>query len=332
MATSQQIHLVSRPTGVPTQANFAQVEVSLPDLNDGEVLIKNTWMSVDPYMRPRMIDRKSYIAPFNLNEVMEAGAIGEVIESRNDDFPVGSKVSHISGWRTMHISDGSDLTLLPNVPLPDQLFLSTMGMTGLTAWAGLTKVISLKETDTVFVSAASGAVGSVVCQIAKLKGCKVIASVGSDEKAQMVKALGVDAVINYKTVANLTEALEQAAPHGIDVYFENVGGDHLEAALNVMNDYGRIPVCGMISGYNNDTAQPGPSNLFYINSKKLTMQGFIVIDYFDQFPEFIEQMGAWIGEGKIKSEETVYHGIENAVDAFIGLFEGKNKGKMLVKL
>ena len=169
MATSQQIHLVSRPTGVPTQANFAQVEVSLPNLNDGEVLIKNTWMSVDPYMRPRMIDRKSYIAPFNLNEVMEAGAIGEVIESRNNDFPVGSKVSHISGWRTMHISDGSDLTLLPNVPLPDQLFLSTMGMTGLTAWAGLTKVINLKETDTVFVSAASGAVGSVVCQIAKLK-------------------------------------------------------------------------------------------------------------------------------------------------------------------
>jgi NADPH-dependent curcumin reductase CurA len=207
-----------------------------------------------------------------------------------------------------------------------------MGMTGLTAWAGLTKVITLKETDTVFVSAASGAVGSVVCQIAKLKGCKVIASVGSDEKARMVKDLGVDAVINYKTVENLTQALQQAAPQGIDVYFENVGGDHLEAALNVINDYGRIPVCGMISGYNNDTAQPGPNNLFFINSKKLTVQGFIVIDYFDQFPEFIEQMGAWLSEGKVKSEETVYEGIENAVNAFLGLFEGKNKGKMLVKL
>ncbi len=332
MVTSQQIHLVSRPTGIPTHDNFSLVDIQLPDLKDGEVLIKNTWMSVDPYMRPRMIDRESYIAPFKLNEVMEAGAIGEVIESRNDQFPVGSKVSHISGWRTEHISDGSDLTLLLGVPLPDQLFLSTMGMTGLTAWAGLTKVITLKETDTVFVSAASGAVGSVVCQIAKLKGCKVIASVGSDEKAQMVKELGVDEVINYKTVDNLTQALKQAAPEGIDVYFENVGGEHLEAALNVMNDYGRIPVCGMISGYNNDTAQPGPSNLFFINSKKLTVQGFIVIDYFDQFPEFIEQMSAWMSEGKIKSEETIYQGIENAVDAFLGLFEGKNKGKMLVKL
>ena len=332
MATSQQIHLVSRPTGMPTHNNFKQVEITLPELQDGEVLIKNTWMSVDPYMRPRMIDRESYIDPFKLNDVMDGGAIGEVIESRNNQFPVGSKVTHLSGWRTAHISDGSDLTLLPDVPLPDQLFLSTMGMTGLTAWAGLTKVITLKETDTVFVSAASGAVGSVVCQIAKLKGCKVIASVGSDEKARMVKDLGVDAVINYKTVETLTQALQQAAPQGIDVYFENVGGDHLEAALNVMNDYGRIPVCGMISGYNNDTAQPGPNNLFFINSKKLTVQGFIVIDYFDQFPEFIEQMGAWLSEGKVKSEETVYEGIENAVNAFLGLFEGKNKGKMLVKL
>ncbi|MGX1114016.1 NADPH-dependent curcumin reductase CurA [Pseudoalteromonas sp. MBR-15] len=332
MATSQQIHLVSRPTGMPTHNNFKQVEITLPELQDGEVLIKNTWMSVDPYMRPRMIDRESYIEPFKLNDVMDGGAIGEVIESRNNQFPVGSKVTHLSGWRTAHISNGSDLTLLPDVPLPDQLFLSTMGMTGLTAWAGLTKVITLKETDTVFVSAASGAVGSVVCQIAKLKGCKVIASVGSDEKARMLKDLGVDAVINYKTVENLTQALQQAAPQGIDVYFENVGGDHLEAALNVMNDYGRIPVCGMISGYNNDTAQPGPNNLFFINSKKLTVQGFIVIDYFDQFPEFIEQMGAWLSEDKVKSEETVYEGIENAVNAFLGLFEGKNKGKMLVKL
>ncbi len=268
MATSQQIHLVSRPTGMPTHNNFKQVEITLPELQDGEVLIKNTWMSVDPYMRPRMIDRESYIDPFKLNDVMDGGAIGEVIESRNNQFPVGSKVTHLSGWRTAHISDGSDLTLLPDVPLPDQLFLSTMGMTGLTAWAGLTKVITLKETDTVFVSAASGAVGSVVCQIAKLKGCKVIASVGSDEKARMVKDLGVDAVINYKTVENLTQALQQAAPQGIDVYFENVGGDHLEAALNVMNDYGRIPVCGMISQVTTTTRR----NLGQITYSSLTLK------------------------------------------------------------
>ncbi|TKB43761.1 NADP-dependent oxidoreductase [Thalassotalea mangrovi] len=329
---SQQIHLISRPTGLPTADNFKSVEITLPAPGQGEVLVKNTWMSVDPYMRPRMIDRESYIPPFQLDEVLEGGAIGEVIESNNSNFPVGTKVSHLSGWRTSFISDGTDLTVLPDIEVPEQLFLGTLGMPGLTAWAGLTKVIELKESDTIFVSAASGAVGSIVCQIAKLKGCKVIASVGSDEKAEFVKALGVDAVINYKKVDNLTEALEKAAPEGIDVYFENVGGEHLEAALNVMNDYGRIPVCGMISSYNADKPTPGPSNLFFINSKKLTVQGFIVIDYFDCFPEFVAQMANWMAEGKIKSEETIYHGLDNAVDAFIGLFEGKNKGKMLVKL
>ncbi len=329
---SQQIHLVSRPAGIPSQANFKLVEVTLPDLKDGEVLVKNTWMSVDPYMRMRMIDRQSYIPPFELNAVMDGGAIGEVVESRNPRFPVGAKVSHISGWRTAFVSDGQDFTLLPHVPLPDQYFLGVMGMTGLTAWAGLIKVAQLKPADTVFVSAASGAVGSVACQIAKLHGCRVIGSVGSDEKAAMVKAMGVDAVINYHQVDDLTRALQAAAPEGIDVYFENVGGAHLQAALNVMNDYGRIPVCGMIADYNADTPQPGPTNLLFINMKKLTMQGFIVIDYFDQFEEFASQMAPWIAEGKVKSEETVYEGIDHAVEAFLGLFEGKNKGKMLVKL
>lgn len=176
-----------------------------------------------------------------------------------------------------------------------------------------------------FVSAASGAVGSVVCQIAKQYGCKVIGSVGSDEKAEMVKAMGVDAVINYKKVDDLTQALRDAAPEGIDVYFENVGGAHLEAALEVINPYGRIPVCGMIADYNADVPQPGPSNLLQINTKKLTMQGFIVMDYWEHYGEFVEQMGQWIKEGKVKSEETVYEGLENAAEAFIGLFEGKTK-------
>ncbi len=329
---SQQIHFLSRPTGLPSHENFQLVEVALPDLQDGEVLVKNTWMSVDPYMRGRMMDRKSYIPPFQLNDVMEGGAIGEVIESKNPQFPVGAKVNNISGWRTAFISDGQDLTLLPEIGLPEQQFLGAVGMTGLTAWVGLTKIAKLKPTDTVFVSAASGAVGSVACQIAKLHGCKVIGSVGSDEKTDLVKSMGVDAVINYKTVDDLTQALQEAAPEGIDVYFENVGGEHLEAALNVMNEYGRIPVCGMIADYNADTPQPGPSNLFFINMKKLTVQGYIVMDYFDQFEEFVGQMAQWISEGKVKSEETVYEGIENAVDAFLGLFDGKNKGKMLVKL
>ncbi|SFM32627.1 hypothetical protein SAMN04487963_2061 [Marinobacter zhejiangensis] len=329
---SKQIHLVSRPTGVPSQANFNLVEVTLPDLQAGQVLVKNTWMSVDPYMRNRMIDRESYIPPFQLGEVMDGGAVGEVVESNNPQFPVGARVSNISGWRTAFISNGEDLTQLPEVDLPDQHFLGVIGMTGLTAWVGLTKIAQLKPTDTVFVSAASGAVGSVACQIAKLYGCRVIGSVGSDEKAEMVKAMGVDAVINYKTAGNLTQALREAAPEGIDVYFENVGGEHLEAALEVMNDYGRIAVCGMIADYNADSPQPGPANLLLINTKKLTMQGFIVMDYFDQYEAFVGQMAPWLAEGKVKSEETVYEGIEHAVEAFLGLFEGRNKGKMLVKL
>ncbi|MFG0457435.1 NADP-dependent oxidoreductase [Shewanella mangrovisoli] len=329
---SSQIHLASRPVGMPTLANFKQVEVTLPALKAGEVLIKNTWMSVDPYMRGRMMDRDSYIPPFQIDAVMDGGAIGEVVESLNPQFPVGAKVSHISGWRSAFISDGQDLTLLPAVNIPEQYFLGVIGMPGLTAWVGLMQIAKLKPTDTVFVSAASGAVGMVVCQIAKLNGCKVIASVGSDEKAELVQSLGVDAVINYKKVTDLTQALRDAAPDGIDVYFENVGGAHLEAALNVLNEYGRIPVCGMIADYNAQAPVPGPSNLLAINTKKLTMQGFIVMDYFDQFEEFIAQMAQWLQAGKVKSQETVYQGLEQAAEAFIGLFEGKNKGKMLVKL
>lgn len=329
---SSQIHLASRPVGMPTLANFKQVEVTLPALNAGEVLVKNTWMSVDPYMRGRMMDRDSYIPPFQIDAVMDGGAIGEVVESLNPQFPVGSKVSHISGWRSAFISDGQDLTLLPAVNIPEQYFLGVIGMPGLTAWVGLMQIAKLKPTDTVFVSAASGAVGMVVCQIAKLNGCKVIASVGSDEKAELVQSLGVDAVINYKKVTDLTQALCDAAPNGIDVYFENVGGAHLEAALNVLNEYGRIPVCGMIADYNAQAPVPGPSNLLAINTKKLTMQGFIVMDYFDQFEEFIAQMAQWLQAGKVKSQETVYQGLDQAAEAFIGLFEGKNKGKMLVKL
>jgi len=329
---SQQIHLASRPTGMPKQENFKSVEVELPEIQDGELLIKNIWMSVDPYMRGRMIVSDSYIPPFQIDQVLEGGAIGEVLESKNEKFPVGAKVSNISGWRTTFISDGSDLTMLPTGDVPEQYFLGVIGMPGLTGWVGLFEVAHLKPSDTVFVSAASGAVGSVVCQLAKLHGCRVIGSVGTHEKAEMVKTMGVDAVINYKNVDDLTKALRDAAPEGIDVYFENVGGAHLEAALNVMNPYGRIPVCGMIADYNANSPQPGPSNLLLINTKKLTLQGFIVMDYWDHYGEFVEQMSQWLKEGRVTTKETVYHGLDNAVEAFIGLFEGKNKGKMLVKI
>lgn len=329
---AQEIQLHSRPIGTPTTANFSLVDTDLPKINDGEIVVKNLWMSVDPYMRGRMVERKSYIAPFEVGKVLDGGAIGEVIESRNPKFPVGSHVSSMLGWRSHFISDGHGLTLIPQTSLPLQSYLGIMGMPGMTAWTGLFRIAELKPTDTVFISAASGAVGSVACQIAKMYGCKVIGSVGSEEKVNSLKALGVDAVINYKTAENLSEALAKAAPQGIDVYFENVGGAHMEAALNNMNDYGRIAVCGMISQYNATEPQPGPGNLAMLIIKKLKMQGFIVFDHWEHYPEFARQMGQWISEGKIKWEETIYEGLAKAPEAFIGLFEGKNKGKMLVKL
>ncbi|MDV5168706.1 NADP-dependent oxidoreductase [Photobacterium rosenbergii] len=329
---SQQVHLASRPEGTPSADNFELVSVALPELKEGEILVQNTWISVDPYMRGRMIDRKSYIPPFQIGEVLEGGAIGEVVQSNNPDFPAGSKVSSMLGWRSHFVSDGNGLTLLPNTPLPEQTFLGIMGMPGMTAWTGLFRIAELKPTDTVFISAASGAVGSIACQIAKMHGCTVIGSVGSEEKAQYLLSLGVDATINYKEADNLSQALADAAPQGIDVYFENVGGEHLEAALNNMNDYGRIAVCGLISQYNATEPQPGPSNMAMLIIKKLKMQGFIVFDHWAHYSEYAQQMGQWIAEGKVKYEETVYQGIDQAAEAFIGLFEGKNKGKMLVKL
>ncbi|CAG23030.1 NADP-dependent oxidoreductase [Photobacterium profundum] len=328
----QEIQLASRPTGIPSAENFALAQNTLPEIQDGEVLVKNLWMSVDPYMRGRMMDRASYIAPFQIGEALEGGAIGEVIESKNTEFPAGTKVNSMQGWRSHYISNGNGLTALPVTPLPDQSFLGIMGMPGMTAWTGLFRIANLKPTDTVFISAASGAVGSVACQIAKMHGCTVVGSTGSDDKVALLKSLGVDVVINYKKESNLTEALAKAAPQGIDVYFENVGGEHLEAALANMSDYGRIAVCGMISQYNATEPQPGPTNLAMLIIKKLKVEGFIVFDHWAHYGEFAQQMGQWIAEGKIKWEETVYEGLAEAPNAFIGLFEGKNKGKMLVKL
>lgn len=328
----QEIQLASRPTGIPSAENFALAQNTLPEIQDGEVLVKNLWMSVDPYMRGRMMDRASYIAPFQIGEALEGGAIGEVLESKNSEFPVGTKVNSMQGWRSHYISNGNGLTALPVTPLPDQSFLGIMGMPGMTAWTGLFRIAKLKPTDTVFISAASGAVGSVACQIAKMHGCTVVGSTGSDDKVALLKSLGVDVVINYKKESNLIEALAKAAPQGIDVYFENVGGEHLEAALANMNDYGRIAVCGMISQYNATEPQPGPTNLAMLIIKKLKVEGFIVFDHWAHYGEFAQQMGQWISEGKIKWEETVYEGLAEAPNAFIGLFEGKNKGKMLVKL
>ena len=330
---NREIHLRRRPTGMPVAEDFELQDCPVAELQDGEVLVRNNWMSVDPYMRGRMIERKSYVPPFAVGEVLEGGATGEVVESRNPAFPVGTRVAHMSGWREYHLSTGEDLQPLPESSVPEQAFLGILGMPGMTAYTGLLKIGELKEGESVFVSAASGAVGAIVCQIAKQKGCYVVGSVGSDSKARYLKEeLGVDAVINYKTTGNLQADLAEACPNGIDVYFENVGGAHLEAALNVMNDHGRIAVCGMIDQYNATAPVPGPANLAQIIIKKLKLQGFIVFEHWDGYPAFVQEMSQWIREGKISWKETVYNGIEQAPEAFMGLFTGKNTGKMLVKL
>ncbi len=332
--TAQQVHLKSRPDGLPTHDNFALVTVELPQPAAGEVLVKNLYMSVDPYMRGRMREDAVYAQAYALNEVMYGGAIGEVVESNDPSLSQGDIVLNQKAWQDRFVAPASTLVKLePFDRAQLSLYLGTLGMPGLTAYVGLFKFGEPKAGETVFVSAASGAVGANVCQIAKLLGCRVVGSCGSDEKAQWLKDhCGVDEVINYKTCGDLTAALAAAAPEGIDVYFENVGGDHLQAAINSMNPYGRIAACGMISGYNAATPEPGPNNLMLIVGKKIRITGFIVSDHVDMREAFLSEMIPWIQAGRITSQETVIDGIDHAVDAFLGLFSGNNFGKMVVKL
>ena len=332
--TAQQVHLKRRPAGMPTHDNFALVTVELPQPAAGEVLVKNLFMSVDPYMRGRMREDAVYAQAYAVNEVMYGGAIGKVIESNDPSLSAGDIVLNQKAWQDRFVAPANTVVKLePFDRAQLSLYMGTLGMPGLTSYVGLFKFGEPKAGDTVFVSAASGAVGANVCQIAKLKGCRVIGSCGSDEKAQWLKdECGVDAVINYKTCGDLSAALAAAAPEGIDVYFENVGGDHLQAAINSMNPYGRIAACGMISGYNAANPEPGPNNLMLIVGKKIRITGFIVSDHVDMRDAFLSEMIPWIQAGKIKSHETVVEGIDHAVDAFLGLFSGNNFGKMVVKL
>jgi NADPH-dependent curcumin reductase CurA len=332
--TAKQIHLVSRPAGMPSHDNFELVEVELSPPGEGEALVKNLYMSVDPYMRGRMRENAVYAEAYALNSVMYGGAIGEVIESGDPSLKTGDIVLNGAAWQDKFIAKANTLSkVVPFDPEQLSLYLGTLGMPGLTAYVGLLKFGEPKAGETVFVSAASGAVGANVCQIAKLKGCRVVGSVGSDSKGQwLLDECGVDAVINYKTCGDITEALAKAAPDGVDVYFENVGGDHLQAALNVMNPFGRIAACGMIASYNNAEPAPGPNNLMLIVGKKIRINGFIVSDHADMRDQFLAEMIPWIQAGKVKSRETVFEGIDSAVDAFLGLFSGENFGKMVVKL
>jgi NADPH-dependent curcumin reductase CurA len=330
---SREIRLKNRPAGLPTESDFELAEVAVPEVDDGEVLVQNIYMSVDPYMRGRMYDRKSYAPPFQLGQPLDGGCVGRVVESKNEQFQAGDFILGMYGWREYFTSDGNGIFKVdPNVA-PIQTYLGTLGMPGLTAYYGLLEIGQPKEGETVFVSAASGAVGSIVCQIAKLNGCYVVGSAGSDEKvAWLLEEAGVDAAFNYKKTDNIIAEVGKNCPNGIDVYYENVGGVHLEAALEHMNKFGRIVMCGMIDMYNATGPVPGPSNLAYTIGKQLTIQGFIVRDHFDILMQFYADMAKWIAEGKIKWKETIIEGIESAPRAFIGLFKGENFGKMIVKV
>ncbi len=333
MTTSREIRLKSRPVGVPTAANFelASIEVGAPGA--GEVLVRNTWMSVDPYMRGRMYDRPSYVPPFQIGEALQGGAIGEVVESNADGFAVGDLVSSTMGWRESFVASSSALEKLPRHDgVPEEAFLGVLGMPGLTAYAGLLEIGQPKPGETVFVSGGAGAVGSVVAQIAKIKGCTVVATAGTDSKCEWLRSVGVDHAINYKTCGPLLEAVRAAVPKGIDVYFDNVGGEHLEVAIEVARPLARFAECGMISGYNDTETPVGPRNIIQVVGKGLKIQGFIVTQFWNLLPQFRTEMTGWIGAGQVKWEQTVMHGIDQAPAAFTGLFSGANTGKMLVKL
>ncbi|HXH11465.1 MAG TPA: NADP-dependent oxidoreductase [Alphaproteobacteria bacterium] len=330
---SWEIRLKQRPVGLPSLRDFELVTVTIPAPRPGEVLVRNFYMSVDPYMRGRMIEQPSYVEPFQLGQPLEGGCVGQVVQSQNGAFQVGDYVLGRKGWREYYVSNGTDLTKIdPSLASP-QAYLGVLGMPGMTAYVGLLDIGRPQAGNTVFVSAAAGAVGSVVCQIAKLKGCRVVGSAGSAAKVHWLREVaGVDAAFNYKEVDSLTAEVGRHCPQGIDVYFENVGGAHLEAALEHMNMRGRIVLCGMISQYNDTTPSSGPRNLRLAVRKRLTLTGFIVSDHADRQPQFYSDMGAWIAAGKIRWQETIIDGIENAPKAFLGLFTGENIGKMLVRL
>lgn len=333
MTQSREIHLKSRPVGVPAHQHFELHTVQLAEPSPGEVLVRNRYMSVDPYMRGRMYDRPSYSPPFQVGKVMEGGAVGEVVASADPAFKPGDLVSSMAGWREAFVAPGASLIKLPAIEgVPVQAFLGILGMPGLTAWSGLTQIGQPKAGETVFVSGGAGAVGSAVAQIARILGCTVVATAGTDEKCAWLRSVGVDHAINYRKVPSLLEAVRQAVPKGIDVYYDNVGGEHLEVAIELARPFARFVECGMISAYNATEPEPGPRNIIMVVGKSLKMQGFIVTQFAHLLDQFQAQMGEWVSQGRIQWQETVLEGIERAPDAFIGLFSGANSGKMLVKL
>ncbi|MFI7073927.1 NADP-dependent oxidoreductase [Micromonospora sediminicola] len=332
MTVNREIHLASRPQGWPTADNFRLVTTEVPTPGPGQVVVRNQFMSVDPYMRGRMNDVKSYVPPFALDAPLDGGAIGEVVAGEAEGVKPGDVVLHGFGWREYALVDARAVRRVDPGLAPVSAYLSVLGMTGLTAYAGLLDVAAMKPGETVFVSGAAGAVGSMVGQIAKLRGAgRVIGSAGSRAKVERLTALGFDAAFDYHD-GPVYEQLKAAAPDGVDVYFDNVGGDHLEAAIGAMNLHGRAAICGMIAQYNATEPPAAPRNLALVIGKRLTLRGFLVGDHGHLREQFVQEMAGWLRDGRLSYDETVIDGIEQAPEAFLGLLRGENLGKMLVRL
>ena len=329
--TSREIRLAARPVGEPKPTDFELVEVPVPEPGEGEVLVRNLVMSVDPYMRGRMNDVKSYVPPFQLGQALEGGAVGQVVASDVDTHRVGDLVLHGLGWRDHAVGPAKAFKVVDAMAAEPSAYLGVLGMPGLTAYAGLFDVAAMQPGETVFVSGAAGAVGSLVGQLAKRRGGTVIGSAGSPEKLAWLTEIGFDRVFSYRDGPVLPQ-LREAAPGGIDVYFDNVGGEHLEAAISAMNVHGRAAICGMISAYNSPEPPPGPRNLMMLVSKRLTLRGFLVRDHSALMPEFLTEMTAALADGSVQARETVVDGLENAPEAFLGLLRGDNTGKMVVRI
>ncbi|MCC6586411.1 MAG: NADP-dependent oxidoreductase [Bryobacterales bacterium] len=333
MATHSRWVLASRPSGMPEEANFRLEQGPVPEAKQGELLAEILYLTVDPYMRGRIKNAASYAKPVEIGELMQGGGVGRVIASNNPKFAPGDIVEGMTGWQSHVATDGKGYRKVDPSLAPVSTALGILGMPGLTAYFGLLDVGQPKAGETVLVSGAAGAVGSLVGQIGKITGCRVVGIAGADDKCRwLTEELGFDAAFNYKTVADYRAKLRELCPNGIDVYFDNVGGTITDAAIAEMNQFGRISICGQISGYNADKPETGPRLLFHFVVRRLRAQGFLVFDFFDRYPEGLRQMAAWLSEGKLKYREQFDYGIERVPAAFIAMLEGQNTGKMLVKV
>lgn len=330
---NRQIVLAARPAGWPKESDFRLEETPIPEPAAGEFLARNLYMSVDPYMRGRMNDTRSYVPPFQIDKPLDGGAAGRVLKSSHPNFAPGDFVMSMLGWREYYVSAGQGVRQIDPRLAPLPAYLGVLGIPGFTGWYGLKEIGKPKAGETLVVSAAAGATGSLVGQMGKILGCRVVGIAGADEKcAYLTAELGFDAAINYKKAGDLYAALREACPKGIDIYFENVGGATLETVLRLLNPFSRIPLCGMISQYNLQTPEPGPRYLTSMIANRTLLQGFIISDHINRMGGFFTEVGGWLKAGKIKHQETIVEGLENAPKAFLGLLRGENSGKMLVKI